>query len=499
MKSNERNRKLNDRGFSLVELLIAMAILSIVVVIFYRGFVISAGINNKSRLTHKATTLAQDILEGMKGESMNEIIGQFAYPTYWEDVDGTTEQFGRFDLLPLSFFGVSKASELSSGNLGTFASATDPYATAGPNNLEVQYISTEDRIAAGGDGIYYLYLNNLQMENSYFDALIKIDGTSYIDSTKTEDDVFTPRDYNGLSSRVVKIPSMDTNFDAIASYCYEYDEQAKAILVQQLEGNGAVIPAGMTVQDYVEQRMERTITINIEENILVSGKLRQMVTALYEYSCGEGATKATCQFPQTGSGDQIFNNQDNSENQLRYVYIFYQPSYHIGKDSFVINRNYDDDADKMEELQLYLIKQWPRKGTITAEDTVVFEYISDLTWEHTYRADVRINEKIKGFANAGDPKILLRTNLGYRLDAPDTEVGAGVLQANYYYNNVALTSSQAEEKLRLNTLSNMTTSDKVMDVEVTIYAHDDGVEMNLGSFGSADRQKLISLEGTIRN
>ena len=58
-----KEEQLNNEGFSLVELLIAIVILSIIVVPLLHSFVTSARTNAKSRNTMHATAIAEDVME----------------------------------------------------------------------------------------------------------------------------------------------------------------------------------------------------------------------------------------------------------------------------------------------------------------------------------------------------------------------------------------------------------------------------------------------------
>ena len=63
MQKHRKKRQLNNEGFSLVELLIAIVILSIIVVPLLHSFVTSARTNAKSRTTMHATAIAEDVME----------------------------------------------------------------------------------------------------------------------------------------------------------------------------------------------------------------------------------------------------------------------------------------------------------------------------------------------------------------------------------------------------------------------------------------------------
>ena len=73
MQKHRKKRQLNNEGFSLVELLIAIVILSIIVVPLLHSFVTSARTNAKSRSTMHATAIAEDVMEMFEAHSLEEM------------------------------------------------------------------------------------------------------------------------------------------------------------------------------------------------------------------------------------------------------------------------------------------------------------------------------------------------------------------------------------------------------------------------------------------
>jgi prepilin-type N-terminal cleavage/methylation domain-containing protein len=66
--------KKNNQGFTLVELLVALAILAIVIVPFLYGFVVSAQVNSKAKKVLRATTAGMNVMELFKSESMEDLL-----------------------------------------------------------------------------------------------------------------------------------------------------------------------------------------------------------------------------------------------------------------------------------------------------------------------------------------------------------------------------------------------------------------------------------------
>lgn len=73
MRNHTEKRQLNNDGFSLIELLIAIVILSIIVVPLLHSFVTSARTNAKSRNTMHATAIAEDVMEQFEAHTLEEM------------------------------------------------------------------------------------------------------------------------------------------------------------------------------------------------------------------------------------------------------------------------------------------------------------------------------------------------------------------------------------------------------------------------------------------
>lgn len=74
-----KKRKKNNSGFSLIEILLAIAILAIVIGPIFSAFITSAKVNMNARKTMAATNVAQTILEGFADKRYSDIssvIGQ---------------------------------------------------------------------------------------------------------------------------------------------------------------------------------------------------------------------------------------------------------------------------------------------------------------------------------------------------------------------------------------------------------------------------------------
>ena len=90
MQKQNGRKQLNNDGFSLVELLIAIVILSIIVVPLLHSFVSSARTSAKARNTMHATAVAEDVMEDFEAYSIEEMAEKYrnAGFTAEEDANG---------------------------------------------------------------------------------------------------------------------------------------------------------------------------------------------------------------------------------------------------------------------------------------------------------------------------------------------------------------------------------------------------------------------------
>lgn len=90
MQKHTEEKQLNNDGFSLVELLIAIVILAIIVVPLLHSFVTSARTSAKARNTMHATAIAEDVMEDFEADSIEEMAKQYqdAGFTAQEDENG---------------------------------------------------------------------------------------------------------------------------------------------------------------------------------------------------------------------------------------------------------------------------------------------------------------------------------------------------------------------------------------------------------------------------
>ena len=500
----------NNKGFSLLELLIAMTILSIVAVAFYNSLVVSMRVNAKAKLAHKATTLAQEIVEGCKGENLESLLQQFAYPVYvQEDGLGNRNIVQTFDLLPqavlpgagqptLASIYTNEASDIPK-YLGAFGSAT--------------YLSTNDlgktvHIKDPAPDKYVMYLQNAVLEQTAFDALIEVDSTPF----------------QAINSRqIVQIPTMDGRYDAISSNSSTYDPEAVGKIKDTLASKG------LGAFDY--SNMTREIVLTIERKQAVgAGRTVQIVKEAYHYNYRLPGNQYLFvddhnnreDFSRPSTFNTIFTNEGDETKDLRYIYLFFAPGYDVATQkkyfSDTIKVDYVcDDGLVPEEAQIFLIKQQ------VSYTTDVIDQIEDL---QNYQVKVFVNVKTNDTAHATTSPVdaehnfvHIRTNLGMNPSLSKELPN----QALYYYNaaneyaaalgrtdSPVAGDGTADTIFDLKTLANEDSVQKMLKITVSVFEHvyDDapGTQASFmqvvddeGNPTGDNRKPLATFEGTIRN
>ena len=184
-----RSRQLDDRGMTLVELLIAIVILAIITVPLLHAFISAASVNMSSRKRLRVTTTAQDVMEGLRADTLEEMALQIYYPA--GVVDGITGEVKRdgFRIIDKNLvkgtMSENRCSIAANGAVSGFGSvnplaAVDddkPCIISSDAGLTYEFINKP-----GGE--YYFYLQDVTVENTgssnyLVDVLISVDATPY--------------------------------------------------------------------------------------------------------------------------------------------------------------------------------------------------------------------------------------------------------------------------------------------------------------------------------
>lgn len=465
-----------NAGFSLVELLIAVIILAIIVVPMLHGFVTSARLNGKAKQVQRATTVAQDIMEGLKAYDIEELRAQFNAPE-----DG---------------FYVMDARLVHGSIKEDYFKKT----VTGTEDEDVEY-----RPVAKDDvpqGIYYFTMEGVQLQGSEYDALIRIDATGYEkdehgNPPAGHDNAFNNADITSPSS----VLKGKTGKDGIYVQAARQDlsaaqEVKKAWDLADSEDELAGKP--FTFQTFANQggKVVRTITLTLEDDgVDAEGKRCCKAAVQYAYECTyNGAPcpgQITGDFPKNGSvpGGKKIPEGGN-------IYLFYYPLYGergtvAGSPDQKIKDNIVINNETGLPFTIYIVKQ---------VDSVSSASLSE---QQLKLAEEKYMPVIKG---TGTAELTIRTNLGTNLVGPALSSGGSMT------NDGKLATDQDKMKdrmipvdiqktgiigfkeiLGLSQMENGEITEVIYDIEICIY------KKGAGKKDFEDCRPMIVIKGSKNN
>lgn len=532
VKRGSNARKLNrDAGFSLLELLIAVVILAIIVIPLLNLFLSSNRINIKSRQTLRATTAAQDIMEGLKAYDIEEVREQFKDPAS-------------------GFYVID--SRLIKGGV------------------------REDTPGAGNpsDGLYVFSMKELNLQGSKFDAKITVDGRGYMDpdlfpcagSSPTASHTYDPAFFSGekctvcgayqnaafkhdgtfndaaladarsidknngtfvettkIRRAVLDSVFKDTNMKAAiknslkASGVADADlEEAYKDLWKQgtpLSPNYVCYKNARAFFDQVSREIYVFLTPSSEVDENGDNKVDMKVTQVYIFEYGSVKVRTTGDVDTVRVGDpgepvdpdkampfgSIAKTTDGKVN----VNLFYYPLYGASApDKIIINNNSGLDLNLLIAKQRYeKLKDDPTNPGQKIPDLADPEYLTDpelMTKEQSYRPVVEILD-----TDFDADAFSIKTNLGLNLVGEKYLAGAGVsaeIPDQLQINGTGYNMSE----LNIFTLDGVRSplgkagasgeiTELIYDVEVSVYR--EGAAAN----GFPNDERMVVIEGSMTN
>lgn len=425
--------KCDNRGISLVEIIVSIAILAIIVLPFLNAFVVSARTNAKAKNEMNANKLATNIMEGIEKSSMNALAYQMNYPNEgFTLADGFESTSGACELLlnGSTYNAANRLEDVAAGSAVTSSiRKTDAKATINDTSLW-EFVEKDSHK-------YYFFLTDVKSGNKKYNALVTLDARSDSRENTGKSDDGKKTKYNETS--LAQITSVDGRYDAI-----DTDENSFELI--RSEANRL----GLVENDLSQSDVKRTITVDIEKNDGVT-----TVYVTYRYSLKDKTGKDVT-FPVAGSAREkdfthiIYDNStDKVNNSLRNVYIYYDPWYSNGSittaknciDTFVIN---NDDKIK---CTVNIVKQNTGETNLAAK-------------ELNYKACVKVNES----GNSDVSNVSIASNFDTNISSEAST--KTVDQAIYEYNGSAL----AKDKISVKTgITQNTTEDRIYDVVVDVY------------------------------
>ena len=241
-RSSDNKSIINDNsGLSIVEVLVAVAILAIVFVPLLKTFTQASTINARAQKLQNVTSLAEGVMEDVKGKSIQEL----------HDL--------AVDDPKVSFLPLDKDGTLTKGNLKN----VPPYTVTYENVTATQGIT--------------------------YDAVVTIATENYKNKTKDADDIGDVSDAN--IRELPQINKVDSNKNAVLSWeLNKYDNKA----LENLAAENSVTDSDIaTLKESYKKTAEKYINIEIKEDSETSST---KVSCEVEYKTGKNASDKSLKY-----------------------------------------------------------------------------------------------------------------------------------------------------------------------------------------------------------
>lgn len=351
---SQRKRKLNNRGLSLVEVMVGIVILAIVTGPLLSSFVSAMRFNQRAKERQRTTTAAQSIMEGFKAYDVEALCWQFsgdaAYP---------------FRVIA----NVNPAAGVPSGEEGAVweEALSDRDGDGVPDTSIVLQADGTYAFKPASDGHYAFAMQNISFKIDASDTAKLYDARVEIRPKAPLPDA----DFNG-TKEMVSFENMNSYLDAVYKQPASQDQLAYTqilnLLLDELNDQDEseqefLLEDLDTDKLYVSKTMEVLIESPSAGVCIVSVKTTyHYETVHYPYEAADGSEQELLfsgELDAAGSPTVIYNNELTAAEgaRLENVYLYYYPAYKNVADVKINAETVLLQNNSGEGKNIYLIKQ----------------------------------------------------------------------------------------------------------------------------------------------
>lgn len=382
MKKRDFKSQLNDFGFTLIEVLVAVIILAIVSIPVLHAFVSSAQTTAKSTTKMYATNAAENIMEELKTMTREQAVAKYGGPT------ATPDASGKYVI------------NIAGSDGATFTSYDD------------------EMNKALGKG---------------YNVEITIDPANYVNSNSVN-----LSDFDSVSSSTAAIfsmtkPAADVSIGETVSPYKDVYEKKACLEFETRNGEQKTLEASTETKTAVNfiDLLRREIRVDIEKNGIFTDsegnshpKVSVYVTVSYLLPNNIPKIVADSKTTYEAVSKQVFNNSI-SEDPLEAIFLLYTPNYNVASDNgdIIIIRNHDS-----VEADLYIVAQdtsdaikWSNYRTATNRGLILEIYENEVDGKQplTLRTNLFDTSKLEYLKKASSEQVPIQCYLNVDVPTKD--------------------------------------------------------------------------------
>ena len=363
MKVHQKKLKKNNKGFSLIELIIAVTILAIIVVPLSRSFITAANTNSKAKRVMEATTLGQNFFESMKSEGVEKLVEKLFGPSY--EVSSLEDKNGK------KYFVYERILSESDASLDA---------------------SIKSFLSANG---------------RKYDMKVKLNPTPYVYSSGmdpiTDSELKASSFYNSIP--MAQLASL--NEENSAFLVMDKNDDLRASIALDMEAYDAKDTDPDLYGDYMKN-IKREILIKISHD---NSTGETIVTGTVSYKDGRVDTNVYTAFVD----HEIYRNKkpDGGERpELNNLFICFLPLYYTTEQNSTQKERIIIENDTRLPVQTYLVKQSRDTGKDFSSYKSTYQVLTEV--QEGYRMDPDEKAGIRLFTNLSYTKASDRLLLTYK-------------------------------------------------------------------------------------
>lgn len=457
---NKKVRKINNKGFSLLELIIAVAILAAISAPLLRNFVLGVQVNLNARNEMKATTAAQNLMESIKASKTSEP----------DKIQKLLQDLG----MNPNYSVVGEEDIYTITDVKVDHSLYDAKVIINPQKYSVQNNVSVPNIAVLDKEVNAVFSRSYEQDqerlNSVYRTLYQDFLQLYHQSSRTSSDSALLNSY--ISHLFYNLNSSD------------YEDEAMAIMSLRRLG-----------------LFQREIRLEIDKVT----EDRQVVYGSYLYKCNHSFVvdrldKLSTDFDHLESSVELsipLFTYDNigSAGKLEAIYLFYAPNYYWSSNDIEVagkaamDKIIIENPDNYEDVEVFIIKQQANTDVLSSQYPIKelesVDSIYQVELEILERPEVS-NPSWNITLDTLDTYIQLRTNLEESFCSDKKFIGinapvrltygnysGGTISGTYRASDsYELDYGKLRNALSYNNIQRLGKEDRIFGVEVQIYKKD---------------------------